>query len=174
MGAVHRRTGLAQVLAWTGEWEMSTDTKSRNANRPVKRYRWAGPDPAFLAEHRAAMATHRVHTGAMFSCIGASTFLYEPALYWQDARTVFHERMMDPEYLARLPVHAANPEGARLVETLRTGLIRLMHAHGAAHFQVGRLYPYLDGRDRGALRLLRAIKRELDPDNLLNPGALGL
>jgi FAD/FMN-containing dehydrogenase len=129
---------------------------------------------AFLATHRNAMAEHRVHAGAMFSCIGASTFLYEPALYWQDVRTVFHERMMEPGYLGRLPTYAANPEGARLVETLRTGLIRLMHAHGAGHFQIGKLYPYLDGRDAGAVRLLRAIKRELDPDNRLNPGALGL
>jgi len=129
---------------------------------------------AFIASHRAAMASHRVHVGAMFSCIGASTFLYEPALYWQDLRTVFHERMMDADYLGRLPTYAANPEGARLVETLRTGLIRLMHAHGAAHFQIGKLYPYLDGRDAGAVGLLRAIKRELDPDGRLNPGALGL
>jgi FAD/FMN-containing dehydrogenase len=129
---------------------------------------------AFVAAQRAAMSANRVHIGAMFSCIGASTFLYEPALYWQDQRTVFHERMMDAAYLARLPTYAANPEGARVVEHVRTGLVRLMHAHGAGHFQVGKLYPYLEGRDPGAVALLRAIKRELDPDNLLNPGALGL
>lgn len=129
---------------------------------------------ALLAGHRAAMATHRVHAGAMFSCIGASTFLYEPALYWQDERTVFHERMMEPGYVARLPRYAANPAGAALVEQIRTGLIRLMHAHGAAHLQIGKLYPYLEGRDAGAVRVLRAIKREVDPDCLINPGALGL
>lgn len=129
---------------------------------------------AFIAGHAAAMASSGVHVGAMFSCVGASTFLYEPALYWQDERTVFHERMMDAEYLRTLPTYAANPEGARLVETLRTGIVRLMHAHGAGHFQIGKLYPYLEGRDAGAVTLLRAIKRELDPDNRLNPGALGL
>ncbi|MCP5327550.1 MAG: FAD-binding oxidoreductase [Sinobacteraceae bacterium] len=129
---------------------------------------------SFVASHRTAMTRHHVHVGAMFSCIGASTFLYEPALYWQDQRTVFHERMMDPDYLARLPTYAANPAGAELVETLRTGLIRLMHTHGAAHFQIGKLYPYLDGRDTATLHLLRAIKQELDPDGRLNPGALGL
>jgi D-lactate dehydrogenase (cytochrome) len=129
---------------------------------------------AYIAAQSAAMATNRVHVGTMFSCIGASTFLYEPALYWQDERTVFHERMMDAEYVRTLPTYAANPEGARLVENLRTGLVRLMHAHGAGHFQIGKLYPYLEGRDPGAVALLRAIKRELDPDNRLNPGALGL
>jgi FAD/FMN-containing dehydrogenase len=129
---------------------------------------------ALVATYRDAMASQRVHMGAMFSCIGASTFLYEPALYWQDARTVFHERMMEPDYLQQLPAYPENPQGAALVETLRTGLIDLMYAHGAAHLQIGKLYPYLAGRDAGAVRLLRAIKRELDPDNRMNPGALGL
>ena len=129
---------------------------------------------AYVASQRAAMQQHHVHVGAMFSCIGASTFLYEPALYWHDERTVLHERMMEPDYLAGLPRYASNPQGAALVEEIRTGLIRLMHAHGAGHLQVGKLYPYLDGRDAGAVALLRAIKAQLDPQNLVNPGALGL
>ncbi|HWU04321.1 MAG TPA: FAD-linked oxidase C-terminal domain-containing protein, partial [Novosphingobium sp.] len=104
----------------------------------------------------------------------ASTFLYEPALYWQDARSEFHERLMELAYLDALPVYEANPTGAALVEEIRNQLIVLMHQHGAAHFQVGKLYPYTNGRDAGALALLRQIKREVDPDNLLNPGALGL
>ncbi len=41
---------------------------------------------ALVATRRAAIAANRVHIGAMFSCISASTFLYEPALYWQDQR----------------------------------------------------------------------------------------
>lgn len=129
---------------------------------------------AYVAAQYAAMEANGVHIGAMFSCIGASTFLYEPALYWKDERTEFHERMMEPAYLAKLPRYSANPAGAALVEEIRTHIIGLMHAHGAAHFQIGKLYPYTRERDPGALRLLRAIKAELDPHNLLNPGALGL
>jgi FAD/FMN-containing dehydrogenase len=128
----------------------------------------------YVATQRAAMDAKSVHIGAMFSCIGASTFLYEPALYWKDGLTAFHERMMEPAYLARLPRYPANPEGAALVEEIRTHIIGLMHAHGAAHFQIGKLYPFTLERDAGALRMLRAIKAELDPDNLMNPGALGL
>jgi FAD/FMN-containing dehydrogenase len=115
-----------------------------------------------------------VYVGAMFSCIGASTFLYEPALYWQDVRTTFHERLMDPEYLAGLPRYAANSAGAQLVQSLRNDLMALMHAHGAAHFQIGKLYPYAASADPAALALLRAIKQQLDPKGLLNPGALAL
>lgn len=128
----------------------------------------------YVAARKPAMAANGVHIGAMFSCIGASTFLYEPALYWKDTRTEFHERMMDRAYLDKLPRYPANPAGAALVEEIRTALVALMHAHGAAHFQIGKLYPYARERDAGALDLLRAIKAQLDPRNLLNPGALAL
>jgi D-lactate dehydrogenase (cytochrome) len=129
---------------------------------------------AYVTAKRPEMAAKGVYIGAMFSCIGASTFLYEPALYWQDSLTEFHERMMDPAYLAQLPRYPANPPGAALVEEIRTHLITLMHAHGAAHFQIGKLYPYTQDRDPAALRLLHAVKADLDPRNLLNPGGLGL
>ncbi len=129
---------------------------------------------SYVTACRDAMETHGVHIGAMFSCIGASTFLYEPALYWKDELAEFHHRMMEPAYLAKLPRYAANPQGAALVETMRNHIITLMHAHGAGHFQIGKLYPYALDRDPGAMRLLRAIKAELDPENLLNPTALGL
>lgn len=128
----------------------------------------------YVDRRRPEMDQLGAHIGAMFSCIGTTSFLYEPALYWKDALTEFHERMMDPAYLAGLPRYPANPEGAALVESIRTDLIALMHQHGAAHFQVGKLYPYLDGRDAGAVSLLRAIKAQMDPKGLLNPGVLGL
>lgn len=129
---------------------------------------------ALVAQAEDDMACAKVFIGAMFSSIGAGTFLFEPALYWQDELTEYHHRMMEPGYLARLPRYPANPAGAALVERLRTDIIALMAAHGAGHFQVGKLYPYAKGRDAGAWALLRALKREMDPDGLLNPGALGL
>ena len=126
----------------------------------------------YVASKREEMARKKVTIGAMFSSIGASTFLYEPALYWQDVLLDYHERMMEPAYLAGLPRYPANPNGAALVDEMRTHIIDLMHSHGAGHFQVGKLYPYARERDPGALALLRAIKAQLDPRGLLNPGAL--
>lgn len=127
----------------------------------------------YVASRRKDMEANGVYIGAMFSCIGASTFLYEPALYWRDELTVFHERMMEPAYLAKLPRYPANPAGAALVEEIRTHLVDLMHQHGAGHFQIGKLYPYAKERDAGAMALLKGIKAQLDPKGLLNPGALG-
>lgn len=129
---------------------------------------------AYVTSKRAEMAEKRVHIGAMFSSIGAGIFLYEPALYWQDELTEYHERMMEPGYLAKLPRYAVNPAGAALVEEMRMAIIDMMHAHGAGHFQVGKLYPYDRARDPGALALLRGVKAQLDPQGLLNPGALKL
>jgi len=126
----------------------------------------------YVQSKREEMGRKKVTIGAMFSSIGASTFLYEPALYWQDTLMEYHERMMEPGYLAGLPRYPANPAGAALVEEMRTQIIELMHEHGAGHFQIGKLYPYARERDPGALSLLRAIKAELDPKGLLNPGAL--
>lgn len=126
----------------------------------------------YVASKRDEMAAKKATIGAMFSSIGSGIFLYEPALYWQDELTEYHHRMMEPGYLAGLPRYPANPAGAALVEEVRNHIIDLMHAHGAAHFQVGKLYPYNRDRDPGALALLCAIKAELDPDGLLNPGAL--
>jgi D-lactate dehydrogenase (cytochrome) len=126
----------------------------------------------YVQSRHAQMAAKKVTIGAMFSSIGASTFLYEPALYWQDSLMEYHKRMMDPAYLAGLPRYTANPEGAALVEEMRMHIIELMHGHGAGHFQIGKLYPYARERDPGALVLLRAIKAQLDPRGLLNPGAL--
>lgn len=129
---------------------------------------------AMVALRRDEMNAKRVTIGAMFSSIGSGTFLYEPALYWEDTLEEYHERMMEPAYLATLPRYLENLAGRALVEELRTSIITLMQEHGAGHFQIGKLYPYTTDRDPGALALLRAIKRELDPDSRLNPGALGL
>lgn len=128
----------------------------------------------YVNSKQTEMSEKGVHIGTMFSTIGAGTFLYEPALYWRDALTEYHHRMMEPDYLAKLPRYAENPAGAALVEEMRTQIIDLMQAHGAAHFQIGKLYPYFTGCDAGALSLLREIKKTLDPRNQLNPGALGL
>ena len=76
----------------------------------------------------------------MFTSVGSSGFLYEIAIYWPDARSVYHERVVDPEYLASLPVYEDNPEAREYVAQLKSDLIKLYVEHSASFFQIGRAY----------------------------------
>lgn len=127
-----------------------------------------------LRQNRDVLEAKQIRIGFMFLCVAANAFLYEPAFTWPDARSVYHERMVPGDALAELPTYPANPGAAAEVKRLKGEIVDLMHSHGAAHFQVGRVYPYRRGRNPQSLLLLRAIKSALDPLYILSPGALGL
>ena len=129
---------------------------------------------AYWADNQAVMDAHGIFTGAMFMAVGASAFIYEPTFYWPDARTIFHDRMVPADHLAGLPEYAASSAARAEVDRMKHDVIDLMHAHGGAHLQIGKVYPLLEGRNPASVALLRAIKAALDPQDILNPGALGL
>jgi glycolate oxidase len=129
---------------------------------------------ALLAEHREAMARLGVWTGTMFSSVGSTGFLYEVAIYWPDARTTYHDTVLDRAHLDAIPAYAASPEAGALADRLKRDIVALYAAHEAAHFQIGRAYRYRDRLDPAALALLRSVKATLDPRGLMNPGVLGL
>lgn len=129
---------------------------------------------ALLAERAERMAELGVWTGTMFSPAGPAGFLYEIALYWPDDRSDYHRMMLGDDYLAALPQFADNPAARDYAEELKVAIIDLYQQFGAAHFQIGRAYPYAARLDPEALALLQAIKRQLDPANLMNPGVLGI
>ncbi len=124
--------------------------------------------------HEAEMTRLNIVSGTMFMAVGASGFIYEPTFYWPDVRTIYHERVVPPAHLASVPVYAPGPDAAAAVKRMKGEIIRLMHDHGGAHFQIGKVYPYLDDRNGPSVALLRAVKAALDPHAILNPGVLGL
>lgn len=128
----------------------------------------------FLADSHAEMAAHGLSVGTMFSSVGSTAFLYEIALYWPDARTPYHQRVLGDEMLATFPDYPASEAGRAYVEQVKSSLIELFSEFGAGHFQIGRAYPYVQRLSSESSSLLRAIKTELDPRNLMNPGVLGL
>jgi glycolate oxidase len=113
---------------------------------------------AFIAANRAEMDRLGVWTGKMFSSVGSGGLLFEIAIYWPDARDRLHDVVLGPEHLATIPAYPTNPEARAFIDRFKAELIALMDAHGSAHFQIGRAYPYRARLDPAASALLGAIK----------------
>jgi FAD/FMN-containing dehydrogenase len=60
------------------------------------------------------------------------------------------------------------------VHEIRRELVELFAAHGAASNQIGKTYPYASVLRPESRALLEALKRRLDPQGAMNPGALGV
>lgn len=127
-----------------------------------------------FADNRVAMDRLGVGAGAMFAAVSRSTCLIEPVFYWPDAIEELHRRSLEPGHLAKLTRFPANEEARALVATLRGEAISIFRALDAAHLQIARTYPLKDALDPAAWDMLRALKAAVDPDNLMNPGSLGL
>jgi FAD/FMN-containing dehydrogenase len=129
---------------------------------------------ALIAEKSAEMDRLGVQLTRMFMFFSTNGFIYEPTFLWRDARTEYHRRMMPQKKLTQLPEHAPNPEGRLLVEEIKKRIQEICLRNGAGHFQIGKDYPYLATRKQPVADFVIALKRLLDPDNLMNPGALGI
>jgi FAD/FMN-containing dehydrogenase len=129
---------------------------------------------SFLAARAATLTEHGIECGFVAFAISTNAILFEPMFYWPGARLPYHERMIDPAYLAKLPVLPPNPAAETAMRTLREDLIRFWGENGCAHLQIGKTYRYLETRAPEFRRLLEKIKAAVDPGGLMNPGALGL
>ncbi len=129
---------------------------------------------AFFAERADLLARHEVEWGYVTFAISSSAILLEPMLYWPGARELYHDRMIEPAHLAKLPRHGARPQTQEMMRRLRADLCALWLEQGCVHLQIGKTYPYLDSRAPALRELLLGVKATLDPQGLVNPGALGL
>jgi FAD/FMN-containing dehydrogenase len=128
----------------------------------------------FYESRAKEMARLGVWAGAMFECVGSSAFLYEIALYWPDAQMDYHRGVIDADYLSKLPTYPDNPEARAFIAQMKADLIALYARFNAAHFQIGRAYSFASRLEPQALALLQAVKAQLDPKGVMNPGVLGL
>jgi len=123
-------------------------------------------------DYAERMEAAKVEKAAMYTSISTNGFLFEPVFYWQDDRTPYHKRYLPQEYLDMLPEYEANPEGRALVKEMKDAIQDVFTKHGAVHMQLGKAYPYMRGREAQSASLIRRVKAELDPNNMMNPGAL--
>ena len=126
-----------------------------------------------IAGHADAMRQH----GVIYSPLTANTdraFLFEPCFYWPDELRPLHVDVLGESTTAPWRGRPAAPEAMALVQRLWQETAACMDRCGAVHFQIGRAYPYLPRLAGPTRALLQALKIQLDPRGLMNPGSLGL
>jgi D-lactate dehydrogenase (cytochrome) len=100
--------------------------------------------------------------------------VFEPAFYYPDAMRTFQLRNLAPAEAERYRTIAPVPGATDAVKEMLRDLATLFMEHGAVHQQIGRFYPYLDALAPATRALLQKLKRDVDPQGLMNPGSLGL
>ena len=129
---------------------------------------------ALYARYERQMKQHKIVKAAMFTTIATNAFLFEPVFYWEDSRAAFIDKHTDPEIITKIKDFEANEEGRKVVSEMKQGIIDCIFECGGTHMQIGKVYPYTRERDSAALNIISNIKAHVDPNGLMNPGALGL
>ena len=127
----------------------------------------------FCAARKESFELHGIEWGFVPFAISTNAILIEPMFYWPDARDAYHERMIAPSHLGKLPVLPPNPEAAEAMRVLRQDLTRFWMEQGCVHLQIGKTYRYMESRQPGIRTLLEQIKAAVDPKGRMNPGSLG-
>jgi hypothetical protein len=159
---------LNGVLGPGGERWLALNAKVRHgdARRIIERF------GGFIEGYRERMAAARVTYSTLFTAMNTSAFSFEAVYHWPDRWLPLHRAVADPAFLAKLPAETPNPAGAALVAELRERTLDLYDELGVASNQIGRTYRYYDNLAPETRALLDAVKAEVDPQGLMNPGVL--
>ena len=124
--------------------------------------------------HAGALKANGVVTGFLTTTVSNNCFFVEPLFFWPDSLNELHRATVGADALARQRGFAENPAARSLVARLRAEIARIYSDLGASHLQLGKEYPYLNRLGGTAAAAVAGIKRALDPQCRINPGALGL
>jgi hypothetical protein len=119
------------------------------------------------------MAACGVTMSFLYIAIAQHVFSYEPVLRWFDEWLPVHRHVPEPDFLNELEEPSPNHEGRALVDEVRSKIVDVFAEFGAASNQIGKTYPMLASLNPDSRSVLRALKKELDPEGLINPGVLG-
>ncbi len=128
----------------------------------------------FFSEQNETLDQFNIKVGYLFANIECSVVIIEPVFFWPDELMTVHERNLDAKFFKRLNKFSADPDARAAVEKIHDGLVETFRMCKVSHFQLGKCYPYTDVIGAENLVLIKAIKHSLDPQGIINPGALGL
>ena len=128
---------------------------------------------AFYASRKSFMEEHGILYSVMTMTVGNEFFL-EPAYYWLDEITPLHAATLGDEVVRPWMGRAANPRARDAVARLRRETQEFYASLGGVSWQVARDYPFREVLRPETYGLLQSVKAALDPNGLMNPGALGL
>ncbi len=117
---------------------------------------------------------YEVGTGYLLATVSTNCMVIEPVFFWPDELQEVHRRHVEKKHLAGITEFQGNEEARNFVAKLRKLLIDLLQAEGGVHMQLGKAYPFQENLHPENKRILIALKKEIDPMNRMNPGALGL
>ncbi|MFC7290312.1 FAD-binding oxidoreductase [Hirschia litorea] len=129
---------------------------------------------AMFASRKDVFEKHKIETGYLTTTLSTNGFLIEPVFIWPEEIFAIHEATIEQSVLKKTKRHAPNPEVTALVADARKEVVAIFQKHGAAHFQIGRTYPYSQNRIADSQAMLEKIKAAIDPNGTVNPGSLGL
>lgn len=129
---------------------------------------------ALYAANQKEMDSLGVEAGAMLAAVSPQACLIEPVFFWPDEWNPLHRHAVEPGHLAKLKGFPANAESTALVGRLRSAIIDTFQSLGSIHLQVARAYPLKTRHAPEGWAMLQALKRQVDPKGLMNPGSLGL
>jgi len=129
---------------------------------------------ALFDAHKDICDKYDIGTGYLLTSVGVSAMVLEPVFFWPDALMDIHRRIVEAAHLRKINGFAENLDARAAVDDLRVKLKDLMAEHHAAHLQIGKTYNYQKSLNPATLALLKAVKAQMDPKGLINPGALGL
>ena len=127
-----------------------------------------------IEPQRAMLQQAGVELSTLLTAMQTHTFSFETVFHWFDSWLPLHRAIPDPEHLRRLTEPQPNAAARNLVARLQSETLALFDSLGAPSNQLGRTYGYVDKLLPENRALLVAIKSQLDPHGLMNPGVLGL